>query len=818
MNPNQGREAAYVSSRIKDLSLITNTPDFVGLFACITPKAHPSLESVENKIDTDGDGELDTYLPQLIRDVDTLDMLFGDPRIDPATYKDLYTIRYIVQSGFACYVAKVRSGNPYMAYADTNSDEAGKGLFNSEGVSVNTQFSSLSQNLQNVLRSLLMFKMNSSVTGTNSVDISLIPIKPYSLNQVALDIVFKTQASDTSDPVQIASARVMLVPDIKNSDLLTVINAYLGGELTLSLPDNLDDSSFATVDEADEYISSGYFCLSNILLYICGLYNLKEENGAIVREKFLLDNMKLCEIDGKTGLSALAWPYTYSAESTKGTTFHAYTELVEDSLLTVSQGDYITSLNLYKDPKFAGCFISELTADVTHEEERSRTVYDKTYTPHTGVLEPDKTYYVNVATPSKPNYAERVDTGENKNDERIAYERSGAGTEQDPYIYSPTADDPLDPEKTYYVDLADGAVGEIVESEYVERTKDNMYRPVYEEKYVVYTGAIDPSGTYYVLIEGNYVLRDDSNATYTVHILGEITSDERRGLHYIVKQVASLRKDLTCVFSTPYSPYDDGYGTGKKPTIFDLDRACNWVAAKGDYSDLFEYGNSQALDYSEQAFYCEMYWSWLKWNVVSLINGLAIGTTSITVAPAAFVILRGLASYRARGTFYPVAGDQGGVLPDSCVILQNPSTKTQRDKLISYRINPIYDTGLRGIQIYGNDTLNPQYTDLSAAHIGRTMVFIRSRVDAYTETIKFSLNTPITWGSWINYVSTRILDPIRSLNGLQWYQVDMGYNTTSRDEIAQRKIRGRVSLQFTQALEIIDLEFVVNSSALVMEE
>jgi hypothetical protein len=45
----------------------------------------------------------------------------------------------------------------------------------------------------------------------------------------------------------------------------------------------------------------------------------------------------------------------------------------------------------------------------------------------------------------------------------------------------------------------------------------------------------------------------------------------------------------------------------------------------------------------------------------------------------------------------------------------------------------------------------------------------------------------------------------------------MGYNTTTRDEIAQRKIRGMISLQFTQALEIIDLEFVVYSSALDME-
>ena len=212
-----------------------------------------------------------------------------------------------------------------------------------------------------------------------------------------------------------------------------------------------------------------------------------------------------------------------------------------------------------------------------------------------------------------------------------------------------------------------------------------------------------------------------------------------------------------------------------------------------------------------------MYWSWLKWRVVKLVNGLATGSATVNVPASAFVILNALSSFRSRGTFFPVAGDQGGVLPDSCTILQNPSTKAQRDKLISYRINPIFDTGVRGIQIYGNDTLNPQYTDLSAAHIARTLVNIRSRVDAYSETIKFSLNNPLTWGSWITYVTQYILEPIKATGGLQWYQVDMGRNTTTAEEISQRKIRGMVSLQFTQALEIIDLEFVVYASSLDME-
>ena len=155
-------------------------------------------------------------------------------------------------------------------------------------------------------------------------------------------------------------------------------------------------------------------------------------------------------------------------------------------------------------------------------------------------------------------------------------------------------------------------------------------------------------------------------------------------------------------------------------------------------------------------------------------------------------------------------------MPESMIVINNPAIKSQRDKLVSYRINPIFDTGLRGVQIYGNETLNPQYTDLSAAHIGRMMVQIKSRVDKYTETIKFMLNNKYTWKSWINYVSNNILEPLRTEGGLVWYDVKMGEDTTTREEMSQRKIRGMVSLQFRQDLEIVYLEFVVISSAIDM--
>lgn len=826
MNPNQGRESAHVRSRVKDLSLITNTPDFVGLFACITPKTHPSLLESENQVDVEGNM---VFLPQLVRDVDTLTELFGDPRIDPKTYKDLYAVRSIIQSGFACYVAKVKSGNSYSASLDVSSFFSG----DSSGW-VNPQLSREPYaRIRQDVEHQPIFKAESSIVGQNEISLRLIPLKPFSINQVVLEIVFTTQSTASSDVVEVCNTRVALTPDTKNADFVRTINAYLGGDLVLSLPEVLDDSEYATPQEAYTFISrdaSGftYYNIVNLLLYISGVYSLVESTDVL--PPLIADNMVLREDSetGKRGLSACtAWTNAYL---TNKETFTFNVVEINPAKLEVSQADYVRSMSLYKDPRFGGCFISDLSSDVTVTYTSYRTLYEAaTFKPKEADF--TGTCYVKLV--------EDQGTGKDNMEPFIEGKvsptapRAQFSMTEDDGVYTYTKIDPDDPPSpmpdTLYVrknesstnyieDVAPGTETsnfEVLTSSNTEYTKA-LYQP-YE-----YAPSLDPGSAplegkiYYVLIDGVYEERTEENASEEKTDLLEMTSDSRRGYHHIIKEVAALRKDLTCVFTTPYRPCKEE-GSPELDEVFTLDRACNWVAARGEFNDLFEYGNSQTTEYAEQAFYCEMYWSWVKWRVPKMVNGLASGSSAVIMPSTPFVIQKALASYRSRGTFYPVAGDQGGVLPDSCTILQNPSTKSQRDKLVSYRINPIYDTGLRGIQIYGNESLNPQYTDLSAAHIARTLVNIRSRVDAFSETIKFSLNDHHTWGLWVSYVTTKILEPIKSLGGLQWYQVDMGTNTTTAEEIAQRKVRGMISLQFTQSLEIIDLEFTVYASSLDME-
>ena len=231
------------------------------------------------------------------------------------------------------------------------------------------------------------------------------------------------------------------------------------------------------------------------------------------------------------------------------------------------------------------------------------------------------------------------------------------------------------------------------------------------------------------------------------------------------------------------------------------DTTCVWDVPKG-------YSKKSAIAYREEAPIPAQWWTELYYNWCNDVYNNDV----VELPPSYYVTKNSLASYKLNGTWYPVAGKERGTIDAASVINQVPA-KLDRDEFITHNINPIYDTGNQGIQIYGNETLNGQYTDLSAAHIARTLTYVRAKVDFYTETLKFELNDVVLWRTWIDYVKSKILEPIKAARGLQWYRVSMGNDTTTAEELANRIVRGIVELQFTPDAEIFKLDYVVYSSA-----
>ena len=992
MKPTEGREAAYVVSHVKDNSRITNTLDYAGLFACVTPWGPKAKEDSDTLV----------YAPVLIQDTDTLDRTFGDPRIDPEKYRDLYAVREIVKAGFSVYIAKVPSGDPAsfalllgdasdrstvieemrtdehgvidipgicdipeltggrgipalgfgMPFADTDKaakyalDEHNFVEMREKGAHGNSLFVKLScetitedkvevgkiytvhigkdsvgqvkeidylassgDSIKNA------FEGNAVVSGTfdkskSEEDLLTAFSEAFSewkqmeggqgvyhgawristiadlLNVYGVDpksslydivtfwldtakagdfilIPFNASDPDADPGADPAKDLAHLIPK------LTSYGASEGSVIAIDITDvdwfskdikdvveenkykvlmhgsdaiatSVPNGTYGTYPSSVKIVSTGTWFGMNIAvamaIYSTANALTKEERSEDMLGRFVPD-MVPCKLNGVSDV-----PFTDS-------NFEGAKKQGKITFKALGSGD--TRLCIANSPVSCTCLVKGVDYTVSTEVKEGKThtritipmKLDSEGKPipyeggfpvivkHTKATDPyaeavssitDKLYLKTDLVQLKPKslklYAMDVKLYESYDkaapDKGIIKEARFSLPENltngsfisslNSVLGSYLTFTLMEPYKEEGFDIVESLRALVINgkncSQPVELSEGHFNVTV-KDYQTALSEFIDPkySGCFISELSAMVTNKDGK----IDHLSEDSNESERRALHYLIKMIAADRKDLTCVFTTPHGQ--------------SLDEACNWVNSLGEFSDLWEYGSGGATSYADQSFYCEMYWDWINVTCQKLNNGVPSKTVVVPMSPAYQVIMKGLASYRVRGTFYPVAGEQGGVLGDEVRVTRNPSQKFERDKLINYHINPIYDLGVQGIQIYGNETLNPVYSDLSAAHIARTLIYIRSRVDRYTNTQVFSLNDLSLWQRWKQYVSSMILAPLASLGGIAAYNVKMGFDTTKAELIAQRKINGVIELQFVPDAEIYTVEFVVNSSANTVE-
>lgn len=715
MKLNETRESAHLRSRITDLSVVPNLVSYNALLACITPLASQNVEQSEE------DNEV--YKPMLIRDVDTLISNFGDPRIDPEKYVDLYAIMRMINNGGTCYLAKVYSGNggkylkTFNKYFNATQDPSGGNTdpgTTDQGTTDDGEYiiKIINTSDQGKFPDWKLVKPDGgdgktwhtvktenihAITGVTLVTVGegepvLAPLEivtgtPSSTNQVQVN----PNQLDTSQQITFT---FMNAVDLEKNHLLIEIQEDKVSPITIIASSALDSE----VEIAYKIASLTPSGIKTVCLFV----EAKTKN----------DGLKL----GSTRV-------VLTPTLTNG-------EII--SALNSKLGTYVHFELSGDDQQYADCALSSVDG---------RNQYSIVKILNCG---PKGKFF--VKDPATDIYeAQPVE---------IELTDTGADTE----VPGGSA--------TFNVDL-------------------EKYRKALDQyKDKRYSGCI--------LADMTSKVGDDKS-------LKPMSPDELRTLHYYLKGIAAERKDCTVLLSTPED-------------IKTISAACDFALSQAADSTKWEYGETPTTDYTLQSFYLEMYYPWLKIKCTKLGSTTPVSVNE-TIAPTAIVLDNILKSYRERGVHYPVAGDQYGQLSDTFSVINNPKTKFDRDQLVRARINPIWDTGKRGIQIYGNETLNAGYTDLNAAHIARTLVYIRNKIDEYTETLKFNINSVILWNRWKSYVSDYILEPLKSENALSDYEVMMGEDTTTREEIANRMLKGKIKLIFYQSAEIFDLDYIVYSSS-----
>lgn len=889
MIKNETRESAHLKSRVKDLSVVPNLVSFTGLFTAITP-----IAKLEKNPDTG------CYDPILIRDTDSLIANFGDPRIDPEKYIDLYSIMQVVGNGTSCYVAKVDSG-PTGIYEFVLVEE--KNVIDEANIAAdldNIKQSSISPanpDNQRVYKvgglhneySIIKIIAHPSQDAKASAETSkTVDSTTYTITYTAVDNGSELNGHKVSIHAKDGAPSVYVV-DLKDENgASTTYDIDTSGE-TPSLPSDAKitlsgwASAAGPIDEVQLHGGSSAdpdqrdWELDNVATNFENDTTAGHEGEKILTVSVLGDRapgsitIQSAELDPEYGrekfgqetptsqLDDVLRQHTDTGEKDPyhGKTVYESRWLnrkyniidIKDGTTTISHDNYTVAWDS-KDGKYILRVVFEsgaapagtVTIGAVAREDKAIIAYSSMaepleikYTLTQAKPYSLKLFYLNVDAVSNGNKLgsakvklEKTTTNQqlinNINSSLQTYARfelvdqsTRTACEVNDLSNHSIVKSLLDE----YAPYEDGQRANLANTGNPQTltTPSVLSRPDFKVTLQDYINAQE------LYKDRKYVgcLMADFAAPVT-HLMDGVTAmvdgkhvmpldpEERRSLHYYLKQIACERKDATVILSTPFTKgHTDPY------TLFTKDEICDWVASQGDYADLWEYGSGNTTDYSIQSFYLEIYYSWLNMQCTKIENGLA-KSVKVKIPPSNVVVNNILTSWRERGVQYPVAGDQGGTLPDTCTILQNPKTKLDRDQLVQYRINPIWDTGTRGIQIYGNETLNAGYTDLNAAHIARTLVYIRSRVDEYTETLKFLINSRVLWDTWKAYVTSRILEPLQSANALSSFRVSMGEDTTSREEIANRMIKGNVELTFYQSAEIFDLSFIVYSSATTVDE
>lgn len=834
MKLNETRESAHLRSRVTDLSVVPNLVSYNALLACITPLASQNVEHSEE------DNEV--YKPMLIRDVDTLIANFGDPRIDPEKYVDLYAVMRMINNGGTCYLAKVYSGNggkylktfnkEFKATQNPSDGNTDPGTtvdnkyaittISTPGVNKDWGLAVVENSAGKVWQTqkpISSETIGDSITGAklvSTVDSSVTPLTIVADNPVGDQIKIDPNPFNTASPYNKGNASPLKFTfsepiDFNNYTLLLEVPTARRFETAISEDRNSllfgDDSTFIP----DDYE----------LIYIVAS-----------------DNQTPIDVSNVVAISKLETPETGHNYKIS---FNGSVTLDDEKYKTCNIAFYkksTTATGTKKSPLRATADSAATAKDDTSDEDKVSPITiiassaldsEVEITYHIASLTPTdiKTVCLFVEAKKKDDgfklgSARVVLTPTLTNGEIISALNSKLGT----YIHFELYED-----DQQYADCALSSVDDRDQHSivkilncgaekkfFVKNTTTHIYEAQAVEIKSTDTGASiaapGSSALFNVSLE-NYrkALDQYKDKRYNGCILADMTSkvsrddkslkpmskDELRTLHYYLKGIAAERKDCTVLLSTPED-------------VKTINAACDFALSQASDSTKWEYGETPTTDYTLQSFYLEMYYPWLKIKCTKLGSTTPVSVNE-TIAPTAIVLDNILKSYRERGVHYPVAGDQYGQLSDTFSVINNPKTKFDRDQLVRARINPIWDTGKRGIQIYGNETLNAGYTDLNAAHIARTFVYIRNKIDEYTETLKFNINSVILWNRWKSYVSDYILEPLKSENALSAYEVMMGEDTTTREEIANRMLKGKIKLIFYQSAEIFDLDYIVYSSS-----
>lgn len=166
--------------------------------------------------------------------------------------------------------------------------------------------------------------------------------------------------------------------------------------------------------------------------------------------------------------------------------------------------------------------------------------------------------------------------------------------------------------------------------------------------------------------------------------------------------------------------------------------------------------------------------------------------------------------------WFSPAGQQRGVLNNAIKLAYN-SSRTQRDRLYSQRINSVINQPGIGIILYGDKTGLGYASAFDRINVRRLFLTIEQALERTAQAQLFEINDEITRSNFINIVEPYLRD-VQAKRGLYDFRVICDESNNTPDVIDNNEFRGDIYLKPTKSINYVTLTYVATRTGVSFEE
>lgn len=166
--------------------------------------------------------------------------------------------------------------------------------------------------------------------------------------------------------------------------------------------------------------------------------------------------------------------------------------------------------------------------------------------------------------------------------------------------------------------------------------------------------------------------------------------------------------------------------------------------------------------------------------------------------------------------WFSPAGQQRGILNNAIKLAYN-SSRAQRDRLYSQRINSIINQPGIGILLYGDKTGLGYASAFDRINVRKLFLTIEQALERTAQAQLFELNDEITRSNFINIVEPYLRD-VQAKRGIYDFRVICDESNNTPDVIDNNEFRGDIFLKPAKSINYVTLTYVATRTGVSFEE